>query len=78
MADPVDIGQGQTGVLERVEHHRHLELAPGPLQLASGGDVVGHPDNGGRATQGAIDPAHDTRPPGSDPTCAAGELGVLR
>ena len=56
VADTVDVGQGQSGVLERLEHHRHFELAAGPLQLASGGDVVGHADDGGRAAQACARP----------------------
>ena len=72
VAHPVDVGQRQTGVLEGLEHHGHLELAPGALQLAGGGDVVGHADDGGRAAQGAIDPAHDAPTPRFRPDLRCG------
>ena len=58
VADAVDVGQREAGVLERIEHHGHLELTPGAVQLTGGGDVVGHTDDGGGAAQGPVDHAH--------------------
>ena len=51
MADAVDVGQGEAGVLERVEDHGGLERAARAVELAGGGDVVGDPDDGGRAAE---------------------------
>ena len=41
VADPVDVGQRQPGVLEGAEDHRHLfELTPAAVELTRGGRVV--------------------------------------
>ena len=86
VADAVDVGQGEPGVLERAEHHGDLELATRAVELAGGGHVVGHADDGGRAAQAAVLPAHVSTTPRSSPTqprtarrsWAAAEKGVTR
>ena len=61
VADAVDVGQREPGVLERAEDHGDLELAARAVELSGRRHVVGHADNGGRAAQAAVFPAH-TRP----------------
>ena len=63
VADAVDLVQREPGVLERPEHHGDLELAAGAVELPGRRHVVGHPDDGGRAAQGAVLPAHSPRSP---------------
>jgi hypothetical protein len=58
MADAIDVGQGQAGVLEGIQDHGYLEGAAGAFQLAGGGDVVGHADDRCRAPEGPVHPVH--------------------
>src|SRR5580700_10768306 len=62
MADAVDVGEGQAGVLQCLEDHGHFELASGAVELTGGGDVVGDPHDGGRAAQRPILAAHSKCP----------------
>ena len=56
MAHPIDVGQGEPGVIEGGQDHGHLERPAGPLELAGRRDVVGHPHDGRRPAQRAVDP----------------------
>jgi len=60
---PVDIRQREAGVLQRVQHHGDFELSACAVELAGGGHVVGHADDGRRAAQAAVFPAHPRDPP---------------
>ena len=51
VADAVDVGQREPGVVERFEHHGHFERTPGALELTRRGDVVGDAHDGRGAPQ---------------------------
>ena len=71
MADAVDVGQREARVLEGVEDHGDLELAPGAVELTGGGDIVGDADDRCGAAQRAIPPAHSDDPPAPTRACRA-------
>ena len=63
VADAVDVGQRQPGVLEGAEDHGHLELAPAAVELAGGGDVVGDADDAPPRRAASGPPAPPRCPP---------------
>jgi len=51
MADAVDVGDGEAGVVERRHDHGGLERPARELELSGGGGVVGDAHDGGGAAQ---------------------------
>ncbi len=54
MTHPVDVAQFEPGVVERRAHHRRLELAAAPIELAGGRHLVGHADERSSAPKCAV------------------------